>query len=60
MSSQINTSLDSEAVLPWCVKRAMRISGFDPGTTRLPIVEASEADTAKIREVCERMGLAGA
>ena len=45
---------------PACVKRAMQISGFDPGAMRLPIIEANEADTARIREVCERMGLAGA
>lgn len=43
---------------PACVKRALEICGFPVGGTRLPIVPASEADTAKIREVCERLGYA--
>jgi len=43
---------------PPCVKRALEICGFPVGGTRLPIVPASDADTAKIREVCERLGYA--
>jgi 4-hydroxy-tetrahydrodipicolinate synthase len=42
---------------PACVKRAMEICDFPVGGVRLPLAEASEADTAKIRLVCERMGL---
>jgi 4-hydroxy-tetrahydrodipicolinate synthase len=42
---------------PACVKRALEICGFPVGGVRLPLVEASEADTAKIRLVCEGMGL---
>ncbi|MGQ9731026.1 MAG: 4-hydroxy-tetrahydrodipicolinate synthase [Candidatus Zipacnadales bacterium] len=42
---------------PACAKRALEIIGFPVGGVRLPLVEASEKDTQKIREVCERMGL---
>ncbi|HJN15895.1 MAG TPA: 4-hydroxy-tetrahydrodipicolinate synthase, partial [Armatimonadota bacterium] len=45
---------------PACVKRAMQISGWDPGGVRLPVIPASEADTAQIREACEGIGLASA
>ncbi len=45
---------------PSCVKRASEICGFPLGGVRLPLAEASEADTAKIRAVCERMGLVSA
>jgi len=45
---------------PSCVKRALGICGFPVGGVRLPLVEASEADTATIRAVCERMGLVSA
>lgn len=43
---------------PPCVKRALEICGFPVGGTRLPVVPASDADTAKIREVCQRLGYA--
>jgi 4-hydroxy-tetrahydrodipicolinate synthase len=45
---------------PACVKRAMEIAGFPVGGVRLPLAEASEADTERIRAVCERMALVGA
>jgi 4-hydroxy-tetrahydrodipicolinate synthase len=45
---------------PACAKRALGICGFPVGGVRLPLVEASEKDTEKIRVVCERMGLIGA
>jgi len=45
---------------PACAKRALEICGFPVGGVRLPLVEASEKDTEKIRAVCERMGLIGA
>lgn len=44
---------------PACAKRALEICGFPVGGVRLPLAEASEADTARIRAVCERMGLVG-
>ena len=43
---------------PPCIKRALQICGFDCGGLRLPLVEASDGDTEKIRRVCERLGLA--
>ncbi|NLO06420.1 MAG: 4-hydroxy-tetrahydrodipicolinate synthase [candidate division WS1 bacterium] len=43
---------------PPCVKRALEVCGFPVGGTRLPVVPASEKDTATIREVCERLGYA--
>lgn len=43
---------------PACVKRALEICGFPVGGTRLPLVPADDADTAKIREVCRRLGYA--
>lgn len=42
---------------PACVKRALEICGFPVGGVRLPLAEASAADTATIRAVCERMRL---
>jgi 4-hydroxy-tetrahydrodipicolinate synthase len=42
------------------VKRALELCGFPVGGLRLPLVAADEKDTAKIRAVCERMGLLGA
>ncbi len=43
---------------PACVKRALEVCGFPVGGTRLPLVPAGDADTAKIREVCEELGYA--
>ncbi len=43
---------------PPCVKRALEICGIDCGGTRLPVVPASDADTATIRAVCESLGYA--
>jgi 4-hydroxy-tetrahydrodipicolinate synthase len=45
---------------PACVKRASELCGFPVGGVRQPLAEASESDTAKIRAVCERMGLVSA
>lgn len=42
---------------PPCVKRALEIIGFPVGGVRLPLVEASDADTATIRKACEGLGL---
>jgi 4-hydroxy-tetrahydrodipicolinate synthase len=42
---------------PACVKRALEICGFPVGGLRLPLVPASEADTAVIRKACEGLGL---
>jgi 4-hydroxy-tetrahydrodipicolinate synthase len=49
-----------ESGSPSCIKRALEICGFPVGGVRLPLAEASQADTEKIRAVCERMGLVGA
>ncbi len=43
---------------PACIKRALQICDFDCGGLRLPLVEASDADTEKIRRVCEELDLA--
>jgi 4-hydroxy-tetrahydrodipicolinate synthase len=40
---------------PACVKRALEIAGFPCGGTRLPVVEASESDTATIRAAWKRL-----
>jgi 4-hydroxy-tetrahydrodipicolinate synthase len=42
---------------PACIKRALQICGFDCGGLRLPLVEASEADTAVLQKVCDVLGL---
>lgn len=42
---------------PACVKRGLEVCGFPVGGCRLPVVPASETDTARIREVCEELGL---
>lgn len=43
---------------PACVKRALEICGFPVGGLRLPLVPASDADTATIARVCRDLGLA--
>ncbi len=43
---------------PPCVKSALSICGFETGGTRLPVVPASDCDTAKIRTACEKLNLA--
>lgn len=42
---------------PACVKRALEICGFPVGGLRLPLVPASDADTATIAKVCGDLGL---
>jgi len=42
---------------PACVKRGLEIAGFPVGGLRLPLVEASEADTAVMRQACSGLGL---
>ena len=42
---------------PACVKRALEFAGFPCGGTRLPIVPASEQDTATIRKAWEELAL---
>ncbi len=42
---------------PACVKKALEICGFPVGGLRLPLVEASEEDAQKIRQVCQQLGL---
>lgn len=42
---------------PTCTKAALNLLGFDVGGTRLPIVEATEQETAAVRTMLERHGL---
>ncbi len=43
---------------PACIKRILQVCGFDCGGLRLPLVEASEADTQEIVRVCTELGIA--
>ena len=43
---------------PACVKRMLQVCGFDCGGLRLPLVEASPADTEEIVRVCKELGIA--
>jgi len=42
---------------PACVKRGMELCGFDCGGLRLPLVPATEKDTACILRVCQNLDL---
>lgn len=42
---------------PTCTKAALNLLGFDVGGTRLPIVEATEEETAAVRTMLEHHGL---
>jgi len=42
---------------PTCTKAALNLLGHDAGSTRLPIVDATEAETATVRAMLERHGL---
>lgn len=42
---------------PIPVKRALQLAGFDAGPPRLPLVEASEAETRVVREAMAQLGL---
>ncbi len=42
---------------PACVKRGLEIIGFPVGGLRLPLVPASESDTAAMRQACAELGL---
>ena len=42
---------------PACIKRALQVCGFDCGGLRLPLVEASAADTQQITQACATLGL---
>jgi 4-hydroxy-tetrahydrodipicolinate synthase len=44
---------------PACIKRMLRVCGFDCGGLRLPLVEASAGDTREIERVCGELGIAG-
>ena len=45
---------------PIAIKRALQLLGHDVGGLRLPLVEADEAETARIRDCLERLALVGA
>lgn len=42
---------------PACIKRGLDLVGLPGGKLRLPLVPASESDTAIIRKACETLGL---
>ena len=42
---------------PTCTKAALNLLGLNAGTTRLPIVDATEAETATVRAMLERHSL---
>lgn len=42
---------------PTCTKAALNLLGLNAGTTRLPIVDATERETAAVRAMLERHGL---
>jgi 4-hydroxy-tetrahydrodipicolinate synthase len=42
---------------PIAIKKALELLGIAPGTVRLPLVEADEAETTAIRGCLERLGL---
>ena len=42
---------------PACIKRALRLCGFDCGGLRLPLVACSEADSQVLAAVCGALGL---
>jgi 4-hydroxy-tetrahydrodipicolinate synthase len=42
---------------PTCTKAALNLLGLNAGTTRLPIVDATEAEIAAVRSMLERHGL---
>jgi 4-hydroxy-tetrahydrodipicolinate synthase len=42
---------------PTCTKAALNLLGLNAGATRLPIVDATEAETAAVRAMLERHGL---
>lgn len=42
---------------PACVKRGLQLAGLQVGGLRLPLVEASESDTAVMRAACQELGL---
>jgi 4-hydroxy-tetrahydrodipicolinate synthase len=42
---------------PTCTKAALNLLGHEAGGLRLPLVEATEAETAAVREMLERHGL---
>ncbi len=42
---------------PTCTKAALNLLGHDAGTTRLPIVDATESETATVRAMLERHSL---
>jgi 4-hydroxy-tetrahydrodipicolinate synthase len=48
------------AVNPIAIKAALRLTGWDVGGLRLPLVEATEAEEAQIRALLERAGMLSA
>ena len=45
---------------PIAIKKALQLLGHEVGGLRLPLVEADEAETARIRSCLEQLGLVGA
>jgi 4-hydroxy-tetrahydrodipicolinate synthase len=48
------------AVNPIAIKAALRLTGWDVGGLRLPLVEATPAEEAQIRDLLERAGMLSA
>ena len=48
------------AVNPIAIKAALRLTGWDVGGLRLPLVEATQAEEAQIRDLLERAGMLSA
>jgi 4-hydroxy-tetrahydrodipicolinate synthase len=45
---------------PIAIKKALQLLGHEVGGLRLPLIEADEAETARIRSCLEQLGLVGA
>ncbi len=59
LDAELRPSIDLLRVVtnPIAIKRALDLLGLAPGTVRLPLVEADEAETTAIRGCLERLGL---
>jgi 4-hydroxy-tetrahydrodipicolinate synthase len=58
LDRELQPALDILKVVgnPIAIKAALRLLGHDVGGHRLPIVEATEEETARVRECLERLG----
>jgi 4-hydroxy-tetrahydrodipicolinate synthase len=58
LDRELQPALDILKVVgnPIAIKAALRLLGHDVGGHRLPMVEATEEETARVRECLERLG----